>query len=172
MNDATPLARSHGPAAADPAAAADRIGAVVIGRNEGARLEACLASLRGRVGRMVYVDSGSTDGSVAAARRLGAAVVELDRDQPFTAARARNAGLAAFADGDPPEYLQFVDGDCTVDAAWIDVATRFLDAHPRAAVVMRAAPGAVSGGLGLQPALRLGVGHADRTGQARVAATR
>ena len=133
MNDATPLARSHGPAP-DPAAAADRIGAVVIGRNEGGRLEACLASLRGCVGRMVYVDSGSTDGSVAAAPRLGAAVVVLDRDQPFTAARARNAGLAAFADGNPPEYLQFDDGDCTVDAARIDLATRFLDAHPRAAV--------------------------------------
>ena len=135
MDDATSLAQIHEPAAADPSSAADRIGAVVIGRNEGARLEACLASLRGRVERMVYVDSGSTDGSVAAARRSGAEVVELDRDQPFTAARARNAGLDAFAEGARPEYTQFVDGDCTVDAAWIEVATRFLDAHPRAAVV-------------------------------------
>ena len=40
------------------------VDAVVIGRNEGARLLACLASLQGQVRRVVYVDSGSTDGSV------------------------------------------------------------------------------------------------------------
>ncbi|EKD60429.1 MAG: Glycosyl transferase, family 2, partial [uncultured bacterium] len=42
------------------------IDAVVIGRNEGARLLACLRSLQGQVRRLVYVDSGSGDGSVAA----------------------------------------------------------------------------------------------------------
>jgi hypothetical protein len=111
------------------------VAAVVIGRNEGPRLEACLASLRGRVVRTVYVDSGSSDGSVAAARRLGAEVVELDRGLPFTAARARNAGLAALAAGETPDYVQFVDGDCTVDPGWIAAATWFLDGRPGAAVV-------------------------------------
>jgi len=47
------------------------IDAVVIGRNEGERLVACLASLGGEIRRAVYVDSGSTDGSVAAARAAG-----------------------------------------------------------------------------------------------------
>ena len=68
------------------------IGAVVIGRNEGARLERSLQALAGQVAQIVYVDSGSTDGSVAAARGLGAEVVELDMKHPFTAARARIAG--------------------------------------------------------------------------------
>jgi hypothetical protein len=36
--------------------ALDTIGAVAIGRNEGDRLIACLDSLVGRVGRIVYVD--------------------------------------------------------------------------------------------------------------------
>jgi GT2 family glycosyltransferase len=130
MDGATHLAR---PRPARPAAA--KVGAVVIGRNEGHRLEACLASLRGRVDRTVYVDSGSTDGSVAAARRLGAEVVELDGGRPFTAARARNAGLAALVAGGRPPYVQFLDGDCAVDAGWIGVASRFLDDHPDAAVV-------------------------------------
>ena len=39
-----------------------RTGIVVIGRNEGGRLLACLDSLGEAVTRTVYVDSGSTDG--------------------------------------------------------------------------------------------------------------
>ena len=65
-----------------------RIGAVVIGRNEGVRLQRCLASLAGRSGLTVYVDSGSTDGSVEHARRVGAVVCELDTAHPFTAVHA------------------------------------------------------------------------------------
>ncbi|MCB1408596.1 MAG: glycosyltransferase, partial [Rhodobacteraceae bacterium] len=64
---------------AKPKASVD---AVVIGRNEGARLVACLASLQGQVRRVVYVDSGSTDGSQQAARDAGADLIELDMTQP------------------------------------------------------------------------------------------
>lgn len=111
-----------------------RVDAVVIGRNEGARLVACLGSLAGQVRRVVYVDSGSTDGSVAAARAAGAEVVALDMARPFTAARARNAGLRALA-ADPPEMVQFLDGDTALRDGWLDRATRFLDENLRAAVV-------------------------------------
>jgi GT2 family glycosyltransferase len=113
---------------------AERVDAVVIGRNEGERLVACLASLQGRVRRLVYVDSGSTDGSVAAARAAGAEVVALDLSVPFTAARARNAGLAALG-GEAAEFVQLVDGDCAVDPGWIDAALAAFAAHPRAVVV-------------------------------------
>lgn len=111
-----------------------RVDAVVIGRNEGARLVACLAALQGRVRRLVYVDSGSTDGSVAAATAAGATVVLLDRHQPFTAARARNAGLAVLADN-PPDFVQLIDGDCEMRPGWIDTALATYAAHPAAAVV-------------------------------------
>lgn len=111
-----------------------RVDAVVIGRNEGARLVACLAALRGRVRRIVYVDSGSTDGSVAAARAAGARVVALDMAQPFTAARARNAGLKALADS-APELVQFLDGDTELREGWLERGVRFLDENLRAAVV-------------------------------------
>jgi len=110
------------------------VDAVVIGRNEGARLVACLASLSGQVRRVVYVDSGSTDGSVSVARAAGAAVVELAMDLPFTAARARNAGLAALA-GNPPEFVQLVDGDCAVQPGWIAAALAGFVAHPAAVVI-------------------------------------
>ena len=65
----------------------NKIGVVAIGRNEGERLKRCLKSLLGQVDRVVYVDSGSTDGSIEMARSLGVEVVELDMSKPFTMAR-------------------------------------------------------------------------------------
>ena len=109
------------------------IDAVVIGRNEGARLIACLEALAGQVRRVVYVDSGSTDGSVQAAQARGAQVVALDMAQPFTAARARNTGLAAL--GEDATLVQFLDGDCVMAEGWLDTAAAFLEAHPEVAVV-------------------------------------
>ena len=111
------------------------VGAVAIGRNEGQRLERCLASLLPQVGRVVYVDSGSTDGSVAMARGMGAEVVELDRDTPFTAARARNAGAGALLAGKAPDLIQFVDGDCAVEPGWIDAARAAMEADPSLGIV-------------------------------------
>lgn len=111
------------------------LGAVAIGRNEGGRLIACLDSLAGRVGRVVYVDSGSTDGSVEAARSRGVEVVELDLSSPFTAARARNAGLDRLLERDPGlRYVQFVDGDCEVVGGWLERARLELEARPELAV--------------------------------------
>ena len=110
------------------------IDAVVIGRNEGDRLVACLASLAGQVRRVIYVDSGSTDGSVAAAQAAGATVIALDMALPFTAARARNAGLAALAD-DPPEFVQLLDGDCSLDPGWIATALSASANHAGAVVI-------------------------------------
>ena len=112
----------------------ETVDAVVIGRNEGARLLACLASLRGRVRRVVYVDSGSRDRSVISAREAGAIVVPLDMTKPFTAARARNAGIFALAD-DPPDFVQLIDGDCTLDPDWLPAALDAFARTPRAVVV-------------------------------------
>jgi glycosyltransferase involved in cell wall biosynthesis len=115
---------------------ASGIGVVVIGRNEGQRLERCLASLVGRAQQIVYVDSGSTDGSVQLALKLGVEVVELDMTIPFTAARARNEGFACVKRLFPTvRYVQFVDGDCEVVAGWLARAQAFLDAQPEVAVV-------------------------------------
>lgn len=108
---------------------------MIIGRNEGARLVACLASFPDWVQPMVYVDSGSTDGSVAAARVAGAEVVALDMSLPFTAARARNAGFARLRAMGAPEFVQFVDGDCRIVPGWLETAAAFLSARPGVAVV-------------------------------------
>lgn len=113
-----------------------RIGCVVIGRNEGDRLRRCLESLSGRTRRLVYVDSGSTDGSVDLARRFGAEVVEIDLATPFTAARARNAGYRCLREREADlAYVQFVDGDCAVAPEWLERAAAHLSEHPDVAVV-------------------------------------
>jgi len=113
-----------------------RLGAVVIGRNEGERLVRCLESLRAACERVVYVDSGSTDASVAAARERGVEVVELDPSIPFTAARARNAGAGRLVARWPEvERLQFVDGDCEVVPGWLERGSAALAADARLAAV-------------------------------------
>lgn len=112
------------------------VGAVAIGRNEGANLERCLRSLVGRVARVVYVDSGSTDGSVELARGLGVEVVALDLSTPFTAARARNAGWRKLIEIAPGvAFVQFVDGDCEVVDGWVETARGFLGDREDVAVV-------------------------------------
>lgn len=103
------------------------LGAVAIGRNEGERLKACLRSLVGVCSRVVYVDSGSHDGSVEFAKSLGVLVIELDSTQPFTAARARNAGFdLLLAKGIELDFVQFVDGDCRVEPNWLEAGMAAL----------------------------------------------
>lgn len=121
---------------ASPAAdrASSQIGVVVIGRNEGARLIACLASIKAQNERIVYVDSGSTDASIAVAKDHGAEIVALDMTQSFTAARARNAGFERLVASAPIDFVQFVDGDCTLEAGWLATASAHLQAHHRCAI--------------------------------------
>jgi GT2 family glycosyltransferase len=112
------------------------VGIVIIGRNEGDRLIACLRSITPFELPMVYVDSASTDGSQAAARSVGASVVDLDLARPFTAARARHEGALALIAGAPGlRYIQFVDGDCALVSGWIEAAQHFLDVAPDYAIV-------------------------------------
>ncbi|SMO69066.1 glycosyltransferase family 2 protein [Paracoccus laeviglucosivorans] len=108
-----------------------QVTAIAIGRNEGERLIRCLASLLPQVGRVIYVDSGSTDGSAARALEMGAEVVQLDMTKPFTAARARNAG---FVLTEGSEFVQFVDGDCEVEQGWIATALAAMAADPKLAI--------------------------------------
>lgn len=110
------------------------VGVVIIGRNEGERLVRCLASIPAGIQRIIYVDSGSTDGSRQAAEAAGAVVVELDMTRPFTAARARNAGFAELGSRGAVDFVQFIDGDCVLQPDWVEGAAEFLVRHPRVAV--------------------------------------
>ena len=112
------------------------VGVVIIGRNEGSRLVDCLDSLSEFTPKVVYVDSASTDNSIAEAKNRGAHVVSLDMTKAFTAARARNAGFDAITSLFPDiKYVQFVDGDCEVLSGWIHQALIFLENNQQVAVV-------------------------------------
>jgi len=113
-----------------------RFAIVAIGRNEGERLRKCLESVAAQAALLVYVDSGSKDGSVSLARSTGSEVVELDTRTAFTAARARNEGFRRVLELAPDiPYVQFIDGDCEIVVGWLDAAVEFLDAHPDVAAV-------------------------------------
>jgi glycosyltransferase involved in cell wall biosynthesis len=99
---------------------------VVIGRNEGARLERCLRSIGqmdapGEV-EIVYVDSASVDGSPARAAAMGAKVIAVHPKRP-TAALGRNAGWRAAS----AEFVLFLDGDTILNPAFVKEALRNLD---------------------------------------------
>lgn len=112
------------------------IGFVVIGRNEGDRLARCLQSVIPCGCPVVYVDSGSTDGSLPLARSLGVLIEELDMYRPFTAARARNAGLTRLLRVNPEVgFVHFLDGDCCLISGWVDAGHAFLQEHPGCAAV-------------------------------------
>ena len=98
------------------------VSVVVIGRNEGARLESCLRSVNAMLRKdftteVIYVDSGSTDESLSLAQRLGARTIPLKATRP-TAALGRNAGWRA-ARG---EFVLFLDGDTILHPDFVRLA--------------------------------------------------
>lgn len=118
------------------AARSDEVGFVIIGRNEGDRLATCIDSVLRETELAVYVDSGSADGSCDLARQRGLPVVDLDPAQPFTAARARNAGAAWLIENHPRlQLVHFIDGDCELVPGWLETALVAMRAEPDLASV-------------------------------------
>jgi glycosyltransferase involved in cell wall biosynthesis len=114
----------------------NKVGVVVIGRNEGERLKACIRSLSISDVRVVYVDSGSEDDSVDFVIGQGFDVLSLDMSIPFSAARARNEGYKHLLSVDSTiEFIQFVDGDCDVFAGWMSAALAHLQRNVHLAAV-------------------------------------
>ena len=114
-----------------------QVGVVVIGRNEGERLKRCFSSLQTQYqGPIVYVDSGSNDGSLEYAQSRGIDLVNLDMSSPFTMARARNSGLSYLKRTFPNiQFVQFVDGDCELNPGWLAQAYHYLLEHKTAVCV-------------------------------------
>lgn len=108
----------------------------MIGRNEGARLDASIRSVQSTGLSLVYADSGSADGSPETASKLGVPVVELDPSSPFSAGRGRNEGLAEALRRWPAiAYVLFLDGDCILDASFPAAAIAQFERDPECAIV-------------------------------------
>lgn len=97
------------------------ISVIIIGKNEGSRLDTCLTeakrALRMLSHELIYVDSRSTDDSVAIAKSHGARCLVLE-DEHTTAGLGRHAGTQA-ARG---EYLLFLDGDMQLQPGFVERA--------------------------------------------------
>lgn len=97
------------------------ISVVVIGKNEGARLESCMESIRSALGifshEIIYVDSRSTDDSLQRAKACGARCFVLSAKET-TAGLGRYVGTKE-AKG---EYLLFLDGDMQLQKGFCEKA--------------------------------------------------
>ncbi len=113
-----------------------RVGIIIIGRNEGERLLPAFRAARKSGEVAVYVDSASTDNSVELAHQAGLETVVLSSDVPLSAARGRNAGFQHLMNRNPSlQYIQFVDGDSELDAAWLATAQSELDRDESVSIV-------------------------------------
>ena len=112
---------------------------VVIGKNEEKHLHSCFSSIRKASAEfpLVYVDSASTDNSVAIAKTFKADIVELNPYELISPARARNEGFKRISQLYPnTKYIQFVDGDCALDPQWIDnTVGAFLASNKNIAII-------------------------------------
>ena len=104
------------------------ISAVIIGRNEGARLDQCLKSIHSALGvlahEIVYVDSHSADDSIRRAKAHGARCFLLSEEKT-------TAGLGRFVGTQEArgEYLLFLDGDMQLQKGFCEKAMMAMAAR-------------------------------------------
>jgi glycosyltransferase involved in cell wall biosynthesis len=116
-------------------AAATVLSVIIPARNEALAIAAVVRAVQascpnGRALEVIVVDDGSTDDTVAVARKSGARVLELGRTSSGgNPAKARNKA-AALAHGDP---IVFLDADCLPADGWLE---HLLSAHEAGAAVV------------------------------------
>jgi len=114
----------------------EKIGVVVIGRNEGSRLILCLDSILKVNVPCVYIDSQSTDSSIHEAEKRNIKNLVLDKSAPVNASRARNTGFKLLIENySTIEYVHFIDADCELHSDWLKHAVAALDEVDNRAVV-------------------------------------
>ncbi len=106
---------------------APTVSVVIIGRNEGKRLQRCIDSVQQAHWGVLqhdiwYVDSRSTDDSLALAQAQGAQTLVLP-EGPMCAAKARNLGWNT-ASG---EFILFLDGDTELHPEFVTHALTALN---------------------------------------------
>ena len=105
------------------APASDEVGVVIPARNEADRIQATVTAAAGlsAVALVVVVDDGSKDGTAAAARQAGAAVMRHARNRGKGAAMETGAEAVRLLDQrehrDRPRHLLFLDADLAGTAA-------------------------------------------------------
>lgn len=104
---------------------------VVIAKDEGDRIDACLSSILAACEpiddvEVVLVDSRSTDSTVAAAREYPITILRLPASAPVTPSAGRYVGAMATS-GD---LVLFVDGDMVLTDGWLPAACERVRSTP------------------------------------------
>jgi glycosyltransferase involved in cell wall biosynthesis len=113
------------------------VSVVVIGRNEEENLSECFRSIFAidyppEKLEVIYVDTGSSDGSLEIARKFGVKIAEEFSEFP-TPGLARNRGIEEAKH----EIIHFVDGDMTLDNEYLKHAVKILGEDNIACVIGR-----------------------------------
>lgn len=103
---------------------------LVIARNEAQGIARCLESARPHVGRMVVLDTGSTDGTVEIARACGAQVHQEPWRDDFSWARNRALELA------DADWNLFLDADEWIESGGESLSQAVLASGPRLGAVL------------------------------------
>lgn len=97
-----------------------------------ATVRSALAAVRPFSGAVVLADSGSNDGTVEIAARLGARVVQL----ADSSERSCGAGAQlAFQSADASDFFCLIDGDMTLQPGFLSAAISYLTENPEVAGV-------------------------------------
>ena len=112
-----------------------QVSVIIIGRNEGERLIRCINSVKAmdfdpEQYEIIFCDSGSTDGSMENAEKLGARSLLVESDRP-TASKGRNLGYRNARGA----YLFFLDGDTIVHPDFLKMSIDYLESHEKTAVI-------------------------------------
>lgn len=121
----------------NPQKAMTPVSVVIIGRNEAGNISECVSSALNmeyprELLEVIYVDTGSTDGTQDIARAAGARVIEAKSPLPC-ASLGRNTGLKESKHG----VIHFVDGDMTIAPGYLKKAVERLEAGDAASVIGR-----------------------------------
>ncbi|MBI5237015.1 MAG: glycosyltransferase [Deltaproteobacteria bacterium] len=113
------------------------VSVVIIGRNEADNIKECIMSAKEmdypqELLEIIYVDTGSTDGTQDIARTAGINVVVVSSPAP-SAALARNTGLKE----SNHQIIHFVDGDMTIDPGYLIKAVTRLSGSDMGSVIGR-----------------------------------
>lgn len=91
---------------------------VIIGRNESLHLARTFRSVLDITEKIVYVDSNSTDNSIEIAKSFGIQKIIKVSSTYGTAALSRSIGASEVT----TKYIQFLDGDETIERGWLEKA--------------------------------------------------
>lgn len=100
---------------------------VVIGRNEGQHLARTFESILKVTKNIVFVDSNSTDNSIEIAKKYQIQKIIKVTSSYGTAALSRSKGAREVS----TKYIQFLDGDETINENWLNKALKKIESDPK-----------------------------------------